>query len=510
MAGFLGAYGSTDPRRKFFDGFKFQKSTSNEALGWNLPTLVNQCRHLERTTATGRAIVEGFKCDVIGTGIAVEPDTKDAALNDAIRDEFNAWAECAGVDGSSLWELQAMAASEVAVAGRVLWRFVVLPDRAEQGHLPLAILPLEPEWLSVLPVAAVEAGASFCNGVEYDRLGRPIAYHLQDPAAAQIQAQGERVLAKYICDGFEKRRPFQSHGEPLMAPAVERIQQEQQLISTELHAAVSTAALAVAITSEYHPDTVSDPTDPSSEDAVNDIPLGATVRLFPGEHVETIKNDRPNQLIAAFKAVLRGDVAGACKTAQKWLTRDYSGATFMNARMEQLDSKRLHRATQQWLGRFVASRPYLEALPWIFLKLGRALPSESRARVATQRHKLLPDLPEYVDPLKDGQAAAANIANGLTTKEEECASRGRDYRKVQEQLKKEQAEQDLMAVQRIAALHLAIQEAKKKAPDLELDWSMIVTAGGAATAPGAYLEAVAAAKLPAPSSDAPAKESFDE
>jgi len=438
FAGWLGAYNSTDPRRKILEHLKVQKATSNQTLGYNLPTLVNQCRHLERNCPSARSIVEGLVADIVGTGIDVAPDTGSIPRDDKIRAAWLEWAECAGVGGESLWELQAQALREITVAGSFLWRLVILPERVAEGHIPLAILPLEVEWLSAIEVAPCSPGSVFVNGVEMDKVGRPIAYHLADPnnvSNVGHVAQGERVLAKNIVHGFERRRPFQSQGEPILAPLIERLQQEEDLVRIELQSARIAANFAIAIQSEYHEDSIEDTAvEPQS---VVDISPGTVTRLFPGEEAQVIQSSRPNQLIEAFRKMLRGDIAAAARCARKWLDRDYSSATFMNTRMEQLDSKRMHKPTQNWLGRHIATRPYLEALPWILLKMGQPMPSEATMRKKVSAHKIMPDLPEYVDPLKDGEAAIQNIGGNLSTLEEECSSRGKDWQKIIEQRKKE-------------------------------------------------------------------------
>lgn len=439
VAGWMGAYNSTDPRRKILEKWVVQKATANQALVNNLQTIVNQCRQLERNCPSARAVVEGLVADIIGTGIDVAPDTGSSPRDDKIKRVWQEWCESAAVDGTSLWELQAQACREIATAGGPLWRFVVLPERVAEGRLPLAILPLEVEWLSSLPVAPTAPGASFVNGVEMDKLGRPIAYHLLDPALAGNPQTGERVLAKSIVYGFEKRRPGQALGEPMLAPLIERFKQEEDLVRIELKSAEIAANFAVAVTSEYHPDTTDDETGTSdTAEGVVDISPGTVTRLIPGEDVKALQSNRPNQQIAPFRAMLRGDIAACARTSKKWLDRDYSSATFMNTRMEQDDSTRMHKPTQHWLARFIASRPYLEVLPWIMLRLGQEMPAEGTpARIKLLAHKILPDLPGYVDPLKDGQAAIQNIAGGLSTYEEECSKRGKDWQKVAEQRAKE-------------------------------------------------------------------------
>lgn len=433
FAGWMGAYNSTDPRRKILELWKVQRASANQALGYNLPTLVNQCRQLERNCPSARAVVEGFVADVIGTGIDVAPDTGSSSRDDKIRKVWLEWCEHAGVAGESLWELQAQAAREINSAGGTLWRYLVLPERIAEGRLPLAVMPLGIEWLSVLAVAPIANGSVFLNGLEMDTLGRVVAYHIINPdllngATPGPGAIGERVPAKYISYGFERRRPGQSLGEPNFASVIERFKQEEDLVRIELQSAQIASNLAVAIKSEYHEDSTSG--GDGTGDAVVDLSPGTVTRLFPGEEAQVIQSSRPNQLIAPFRAMLRGDIAAACRVSRKWLDRDYSSSTFMNTRMEQNDATRMHKATQDWLGRAVASRPYCEVLPWILLRLGMEMPAEPLARNKILAHRILPDLPGYVDPLKDGEAAAQNIASNLSTLEEECSKRGRDYKKI--------------------------------------------------------------------------------
>ncbi len=243
----------------------------------------------------------------------------------------------------------------------------------------------------------------------------------------------------------------------------------------------------------------------STGETVSDIPAGATVALQPGETIETIHNNRPNQLIEQFISAMIGSIASATRTARKWLTKDYSSATYMNARMEQLDSTRQQKPMQHWIGRHVASYPYERVLPWILLRIGVEIPADPQAKRRLFQHKLMPDSPPYVDPLKDGQAAIQNVGANLSTLESECAARGLDYRKVQEQRLKEEEERDIANVKRIAKINLEIAEAKTADPTLVLDWAQLVTIGGASSAPGAYLDASIAPPVAAPAPTTPAE-----
>lgn len=434
------AYNSADSRRKFLEGWRAPKATANESLVFNLSTLINQCRHIARNTPLGRAVSDGFKADVVGTGISVLAKTKNANAAKALDAGFLEWAESCGVNGESLWELQHQGAGEIPEAGAVLWRLLIMPERIDLGLLPLAILPLEVEWLSEVAVEAIAEGNVFVRGIEQDKLGRPRFYHIRNPemsgqyASIDGRATGERVPASEIIHCFERRRPMQTHGEPALAPAVERIQQDGELVNIELKAANNTASMAVAITSETHDDATDDDGEP-----VNDIPLGATVRLYPGEDAKAIHMERPNQLLPPFRATIRGDVAACTRQSQFWLDRDASRANYSNARMDQLISKRLLNPIKLIIGKHLAGVPFQRVAPYILLRAGIAMPRNPQAIAELLSYELRPDQPEYVDPQKDAEAAAFLVQNNLSTLEKELSNRGMDMSTVLAQRAKENA-----------------------------------------------------------------------
>lgn len=469
FSSWLGAYSSTDPRRKILSEWAVQRATANQALAYNIPKLVSQCRQLERTTSSARAVIEGLKTDIIGTGIDVEPDTGDDALNEKLKKAWLSWCEHASADGRSLWELQYQTPGELACGGCIIWRKVILPERVKDGLLPFAITPYEPEWFAPVAVAPLEKDNIFVMGKEVDKFNRDKYFHFIDPQYANLGAvygTGERVPAEEVIHGFENRRPFQTHGEPWLAVAIERIKQEEDLVSIELRAANNTAAVAVAITSEYHPDETSDADSEENKEAVTDLTPGIVARLFPGESVETIENKRPNQLIDPFRRMLQSDIAASCRTSVKWLRKDYSSATFMNTRMEQNDMTRMHKQTQVWLGKFIASEPYKAVFPWLLMSIGMEVPKDPKALRRLMQHKLMPDLPDYVDPVKDVEGAVLAIENNLSTIEEQCAIRGKDYRKILEQreIENKKLEQSglMMASDKQAAAKADAADDKKK------------------------------------------------
>lgn len=425
FSGFLGAYGSTDTRRKSMTGFRPRKATANQALVPTLSTLVAQCRHLYRTSAEARAAVDGLVADVIGSGIDILPNTGNAETDRKMQEAWHNFAECATIDGRSLWEWQAAAFRDMVVAGGSLDRFILDTKRIESAHIPFALLPLEVEWLAEVPVRPIDSGNVFVRGVEVDKYGRPQYYHLLNPERFYSTASGERVAASEISYAYEQVRKNQFLGEPILAPAVERLMQIDRLIRIELQAAVNSSAPAIVVTAEVHPDDNSDPI--VDGDPVTDIAAGSVTRLLPGEDAKGFNPERPNPLLEPFYNCMVGAVAASTKCSKTWITRDFANTTFMNARFEQQSTHRALAPLKAVAGRMLAGRIYEAAFDWLLIQLGIPKPADPIALAKMRRYEIRPDMPPYIDPVKDVMSSANSIALNLSTYGIECSAHGRDF-----------------------------------------------------------------------------------
>lgn len=427
-------YSATDPRRKILS--KAQRptsSTANELATSSLVQLRNYSRQLERNNPTARAAVEGLVALVVGSGIDLEPDTGDKELDDLIRKEFKDWCEQCSVDGRDIYALQSQGFREVATAGEGLWRYVMLPEREAEGQIPLAILPLECEWLDdwVTGISYDMQGYEVQVGpVRVDRYGRPVSYILKNPDMGAPWS-AETVPASAINHFYEKRRSMQTRGEPWFAPVIETLQQERDLVDAELQAAVTSSAIGLAITSDLQ-DTLDTDEEGTTDDPAQSLKIGGVARMLPGEKVESFQNTRPSQQIMPFRSGLRGDTAAAMRLPQRFLDRDVSRANYSSMRADMLDTDRILSPVREWYGHATIGRCYKEVLPFIMVRLGKPMPR--------MKYRLIPDGQPYVDPQKDVAAALEAIAGNLSTYEAEIGKRGGDWSKVMEQRAKEIAD----------------------------------------------------------------------
>lgn len=428
-------YSATNLSRKILQqGGRPKNATANELLTANLPSLRAWCRQLERNNPTARAGVEALTALVVGTGIALEPDTGDEKTNEAIREQWVALIEHIGVDGSDLYQLQTRGYREVATAGELLWRYVILPEREAAKQIPLAILPLEAEWLDEqngTTIGVEPNGDRRVGPILYDRYGRPKSFRLRHPEAQSVQ-EAEEIPARLVVHEYEKRRSLQGRGEPPLAPLIETLQQERDLVDAELKSAQNTAAMAMVVTSDFH-DGVDTTEEGTPEDPAQSVRLGGVGRLAPGDKIEAFSHTRPSQQIKPFREMLRGDIAAALRIPSRFLDRDVSRANYSSMRADMIDTERILGPVREWYGHATAGRLYLTALPYLCVRAGIPMPKKTT-------YRLLPDGQPYVDPYKDAQAAQLAIAAGLTTWESEIAKRGGDYRKVWKQLAVEHGE----------------------------------------------------------------------
>lgn len=426
----MGGYAATDPSRGIMGRKQPTTGTANQLLTASLPQLRAYCRHLERNNPTARAAVEGHVALIVGSGIALEPDSGDKAADERIRAVWLEFIKDCCVNGEhDIYYLEAQALRETVVAGEFLWRFVVEPELIDQGKIPIAVLPLEAEWLHQLSNTMGQKdanGVTWVNGVGVNEYGKPVAYRLTNPELNGTEY--EEFKASEIAHDFERRRALQARGEPWFSPVIEVMQQERDLVDAELKSAVNTSALGLAITSEHHDDLDTN-TNGNTDDPAQSLRIGGVARLFPGEEVTAFSHTRPSQQIAPFRTMLCGDNAGALRLPQRFFNRDVSRANYSSMRADMLDSERLLAPVREWFGHATIGRLYKAALPWLAMQAGIKTPSA--------KYRLVPDGQPYVDPEKDVKAALLAIVGGLSTWEKEVGKRGEDAKKLVAQLEDE-------------------------------------------------------------------------
>lgn len=496
VASALGAnagYNVNNKSRKILSQGRQPSSKTAMDLGLSeLAPLRNYSRQLERNNPTARAAGDAITALVVGSGIALEPDQPEWTADQAerVRKAWSEWCDCATVDGRSIYELQRQGFREVFFAGELVWRFVMLPGRVINDEIPLCLLPLEAEWLDIYQsnvTGSMRNGTMMQVGpITIDLYGRPVEYILRNPESLSL-FPAEHVPAREIVHVFEKRRAMQTRGEPWLAPVIETLQQERDLIDSELQAAAISASIGLAITSDRH-DALDTTEEGTTDDPAQSLRLGGVARMLPGEKVEAFGHTRPSQQIMPFRSGLRGDTAAALRVPQRFLDRDISRVGSYSAmRGDNQDEERLIGPDREWYGHATIGRCYREILPLICAKVGVPLPRKIK-------YKLLPDGQPYVNPVEDIAAANDAINSGLSTREAEVGKRGGDWKQVAAQVAKEKTELAMETIKQIKEVQAACEASGVPG----LSWPQVLPSATGETAPAPVAPAAESPEAPEP------------
>jgi lambda family phage portal protein len=188
-------------------------------------TLRNRARDAARNDWAGRVIPQRWAANLVGTGIIARPKTTDAALKATLRQLWDDWTEVCDADGIlDLYGQQNMAARNWIEAGEV---FVRLRPRLPADGLPV---PLQLQIVEADMVPAVDAlapnGNEIAQGIEFDRLGRRVAYWMlrNHPGDGRGDTSTTiRVPAEFVLHIYEPTRPGQLRGISELAPILARL-----------------------------------------------------------------------------------------------------------------------------------------------------------------------------------------------------------------------------------------------------------------------------------------------
>ena len=143
------------------------------------PKLLARARELVVTNGYAANACEAFASNMVGDGIKPSSLIADATLRDQVQRLWLAWTDEADADGlTDFYGLQAMVAREMFVAGECFVR--MRPRRAEDGLLvPLQMQLLQSEMLPFEKTETAPNGNRIRCGIEFDLIGRRVAYHFR-------------------------------------------------------------------------------------------------------------------------------------------------------------------------------------------------------------------------------------------------------------------------------------------------------------------------------------------
>ncbi len=407
------------------------------ALATTQNELRAKSRDLLRRNTWAAAGVDAFVANAIGTGIKPQSLVVEAGMREAIHTRWREW--CEDADAANLTDyygLQALACRAMLEGGEALIR---LRYRRPEDGLPVALQlqVLEAEHLPLSLNQELPNGNGIRAGIEFDRLGRKVAYHLyrshpQDGSLAPMSRQGGldtvRVPAEEILHLFRPLRPGQIRGEPWLARALVKLHELDQYDDAELVRKKTAAMFAGFITRPL-------PEDNLMGEGLTDAQGVALAGLEPGtlqilEPGEDITFSQPADVGASYAEFMRQQfraVAAAMGITYEMLTGDLTQVNYSSIRAGLLEFRRRCEAIQHGVIVHQLCRPLWRAwMDQAVLEGSLNLPGYARRRREYQATKWIPQGWQWVDPQKEFNAMLTAIRAGLLSRAEAISAFGYD------------------------------------------------------------------------------------
>jgi lambda family phage portal protein len=407
------------------------------ALAFSQDELRAKSRDLVRRNAWAAVGVEAFVANAIGTGIKPQSMVVDPVLREAIQALWRDWCDEADAGGlTDFYGLQSLACRAMLEGGECLvrLRYRRPEDRLTVG---LQIQVLEPEHLPTTMNREVASGNVIRAGIEFDRLGRRVAYHLYrshpgDGALAPMSGTGGmetvRIPASEVVHLFRPLRPGQIRGEPWLARALVKLNELDQYDDAELVRKKTAAMFAGFVTRLAPEDNLMGETS-SDEQGVSLAGLepGTLQLLEPGED---IKFSAPADVGSSYAEFMRQQfraVAAAMGITYEMLTGDLTQVNYSSIRAGLLEFRRRCEALQHGVIVHQLCRPIWQAwMEQAAIEGTLTLPAFSRRRREYLAAKWIPQGWQWVDPKKEFDAMQTAIRAGLLSRSQAISAFGYD------------------------------------------------------------------------------------
>ena len=434
----------------------------NAAVGGSLRRLRSRSRELCRNNALAKGAVDSLVSNMVGSGITPRWSLKerDMELKEELQELWNESHPELDKDGlCDFYGLEALVARTVIQSGECLVRFVLLPGakggrRYSRGDevVPLKLQVMEPDHLDDSYSAPLSNGRYVRMGIEFNRRGQRVAYHLfkEHPGEAFLsdgrsRYERIRVPASQILHIGKVERPGQIRFVPWLASVIVHLHELDQYMDAELVRKKTAAMFGGFITEPPASDIEAYRfLGPEDEEAQADV-SEKVIALEPGQFPilppgMDVKFSEPSDVGSNFEKFLiaaHRQVARAMGITYAQLTGDLTKVNFSSIRAGLIEFRRQCLQTLQQVLVHQFCRPVIRKWLDIAVLSGAVeIPDYMERRRYYQRVSWHHAGFEWVDPVRDITAARLAVRNGFKTRAQVVAELGGDI----EALDREQAQ----------------------------------------------------------------------
>jgi lambda family phage portal protein len=438
-------------------------------------TVTERARWLVRNNEYAINAVDWWRSAIVGPGITPSWGVEDQALKKALRSAWDDWTDEADAEGlTDFYGLMRRGAGEAFITGEVFYRLRY--RRPEDGlTVPLQLQLMPSEMLDANDNRVLPSGNVVRQGVEFDLIGRRVAYHFWrvHPADSTEQTglsgQKTRVPADEVIHLFDPVEAGQIRGLSRFSNVVVKLFTLDQYDDAELERKKTAALFAGFIRrpAELDPEETivgsvlpAGAGDLAASYAVDDVAVaglepGTMQMLNPGEEVafSAPADVGGNYEAFQYRALLR--IAVGLGVPYHGLTGDMTKGNYGNTRASSLDAKRRTEAFQWSVMIFGFCRRVAQA--WtVQAALAGAVPSISREAFlrspkSFSKIRWMPPPWGWVDPKKDVEADALAVEKGFKARSEVMEANGYDAEETDRRRAEDKAREDRLGLAPAAA-----------------------------------------------------------
>lgn len=420
--------------------------------GWNTPSsgpntaivglqkIRDRARDVVRNEWSGASNVRVWTTNIVGTGIVPRPRTQKVALKEKLKKLWNNWVKSADADQVlDFYGLQALVVRSWFTAGECFVR--ERPRRLTDGiEVPFQVQVLEADMVPLLDAdiyTGMIPGNYIRQGVEFDRIGRRVAYwfwksHPGDKQPMTIQANMlSRVPAASVCHIFEPLRPGQIRGVSEMASVIAKLKNvadfDDALLERQRLANLFTLFITRAVPSGANDPMTGQAYKGTSDEPIAALEPGISQELLPGEDVKFSDPPDSGANYAEFMRTQLLGIAAGSGTPYELLSGDLKDVSDRTLRIAINEFRRLAEQ-RQWL-LFIPQMCQPVRDMWANYAFLAGLLSLDEVEEAKDV-LWSPQGWAYIHPVQDVQARKLEVEAGFRSRDDVISERGSDPEEV--------------------------------------------------------------------------------
>lgn len=456
---------------RLYMDFKGSNKSADAEIRWALRDMRNRARDLERNNEYARRYLQLLQTNIVGeNGFRLQlkgrniDGTIDMAGNNIIEAAWDDFSRLGGptVDGKmSMTDLSNHVIRGMARDGEV---FLHIVNKNYLRH-GIGVQIIEPDRIDEQMNETLRDGNQVRMGVELDsNTRRVVAYHVlvnnpgdYDYATNASGAYRQRIAADRMLHIYVQERADQTRGVPWVVTAMPALKmlhgyREAELVAARVGAAKMgffTSPAGDGFTADGFEDTFT-PIYDAEAGTFHQLPAGVDFKAFDPTH--------PTSAFADFeKAILRG-IAGGLGISYTALANDLEGTSYSSIRQGALEERDFYKTQQRFMiEHFIDPLFRLwmrHVMDFALIPINGQGKFEKFALGISWRARGF----QWVDPLKEINAAVVGLQNGIISHTDIAATYGRDAEETFAQIQRDKE------MAKIFGLTMAYEPFGNKAP----------------------------------------------